>query len=135
MPKEEGRLYFTGLTYTLNKLQCTQLLLNQSSRLAAILDLQQQPRDSVEKSSSNMTSQSSKKNAAKGTLAITSEKKALSSSPGATKTIFGGDRKERGAGSLWRSRIEAGDKLLEDDADPQIESLLQVTEASVDLLK
>ncbi|PHJ19738.1 transport protein trs120 [Cystoisospora suis] len=132
LPKEEGRLYFTGLTYTLNKLQCTQLLLNQSSRLAAILDLQQQAGDSVEKSSAKKTSQSS--TAAKGTLAMTSEKKTLLSSPGASKTIFGGD-KRGGAGSLWRSKIEAEDKPVEDDADRQIESLLQVTEASVDLLK
>ncbi|CBZ54005.1 conserved hypothetical protein [Neospora caninum Liverpool] len=38
LPKEEGRLFFTGLTYTLNKLQCTQLLLHQSPRLLALLD-------------------------------------------------------------------------------------------------
>ncbi|KEP66613.1 UNVERIFIED_CONTAM: hypothetical protein HHA_268330 [Hammondia hammondi] len=43
LPKEEGRLFFTGLTYTLNKLQCSQLLLHRSPRLLSLLDFPKAP--------------------------------------------------------------------------------------------
>lgn len=37
MPRETGRLYFVGLSYTLNRVQCCQLLLRQSAHLHAFL--------------------------------------------------------------------------------------------------
>lgn len=145
LPKEEGRLYFTGLTYTLNKLQCTQLLLNQSSRLATILDLHQQaPGDLAEKSSTKKTSPSAppavRVGAAPG-MASSEPKHSLFSVAG--KPMFGGDKtggkRSPDEGTSWSSGVEgAGDetsKLPNRTVSSPTENLLQVTEASVDLLK
>ena len=37
MPRETGFLYFAGLSYTLNRVHCCQLLVRQSDRLDALL--------------------------------------------------------------------------------------------------
>ncbi|PFH34455.1 hypothetical protein BESB_064860 [Besnoitia besnoiti] len=109
LPKEEGRLFFTGLTYTLNKLQCTQLLLHQSARLASLLDADMKNPEG---------------------LASRDPEKARASPAGSA--LRGAGRGEEAAGGGPEGARQAREQMSEENEG---ESLLEATEKALELLK